>query len=54
MFRTVVTPPSINQAMIDHYVARGKAARSRAIVAMVKRLFSTPRRHPKAQAGCAA
>lgn len=54
MFHTALTPPSFDQATVDHYVAKGKAARSRAIVEMVKGLFSEPEAKPAVRNGCAA
>ncbi len=35
-------PRTIDQATIDHYVAKGRRERSRAFVAMVKAIFSAP------------
>ena len=42
MFHTSLTPPSISQAAIDNGIARGRRARSQAVVAMVKALFKAP------------
>ena len=42
MFRTNLTPPTVDQLTIDHYVAKGKRARSQAVTGMVKALFSAP------------
>lgn len=54
MMHTVLTPPSFDQATIDHYVAKGRRARSRAIAEMVKGLFAQPDARPAAEAGCPA
>lgn len=42
MFKTPLTPPTVDQATIDHYVAKGRRERSRAITEMVRSLFSAP------------
>ena len=54
MFHTELTPPSINQAAIDHYVAKGKQVRSRAVLDMVSALFKRSDSHAPAQAACQA
>lgn len=42
MFTTSLTPPTIEQATIDHYVAKGRRERSRAFTRMIRSLFSAP------------
>lgn len=42
MFDTKLSPPTIDQATIDHYVSKGRRERSRAFIAMIKALFSAP------------
>ncbi len=42
MLKTVLTPPTVDQAAIDHYGAKGRRERSRAFTAMIKALFSAP------------
>ncbi len=43
MFHTSQTPPVIDQKTIDLAVAKGRRAQSRAMVELVKGLFSAPR-----------
>ena len=40
MFDTPLTPPTVDQAAIDHFVARGNRLRSRAFTDLFKVLFS--------------
>lgn len=54
MFHTALTPPTVDQATVDFYVAKGKRARSRAIAEMVKALFTAPETRPVRQANCPA
>ena len=54
MFHTDLAPHTLDQATIDHYVAKGKRIRWRAIVEMVKALFSKPEPNPAQPAGCPA
>lgn len=42
MFTTPLTPPTVDQATIDHYVAKGRRERSRAFAEMIRSLFSAP------------
>ena len=42
MLNSSLTPPTFDQATIDHYVAKGRRERSRAFSAMIRSLFSTP------------
>ncbi len=46
MFTSTLTPPTVDQATIDHYVAKGSRERSQAFRAMFRGLFriepSTP------------
>ena len=41
MFRTAMTPPSFNQADIDAGMAKGRAARSKAVLGLMNGLFRT-------------
>jgi len=54
MFHTALTPPSVSQTAIDHYVAKGKQARSRAILNMVAGLFKRSESRTLAPVGCQA
>ena len=42
MFATPLTPPTIDQATIDHYVARGSRLRSHAFLDLFRAIFSAP------------
>ena len=42
MIKSSMTPPTVDQATIDHFVAKGRRERSRAFTAMIKALFSAP------------
>ena len=42
MFHTALTPPNFDQSTIDRAVAKGRRARSQAMMEMVKGLFSAP------------
>ena len=42
MFDTSLTPPTIDQATIDHYVARGSRLRSRAFLDLFRAIFKAP------------
>ena len=39
---TPFTPPVIDQATVDFYVAKGRRERSRAIVELIRAVFSSP------------
>lgn len=41
MFTTSLRPPTVDQATIDHYVARGSRLRSRAFADFFRALFSS-------------
>ena len=41
MYNTSLTPPAIDQATIDHYVAKARRERSRAFVGTLRSLFAT-------------
>lgn len=43
MPRTPLAPPTVDQATIDYYVAKGRRERSRAVAEMVRAIFSAPR-----------
>ena len=43
MIKSSLTPPSVNDGMIEHYVAKGRRERSRAMVEMIRALFSAPK-----------
>ena len=54
MIKSTLTPPALNQATIDYYVAKGRRERSRHLTQMVRNLFSAPEQKPAAaEAGCA-
>ncbi len=42
MFDTSLTPPSFNQATVDHYVAKGSRLRSRAFRDLFRGIFTAP------------
>ena len=42
MLKSTLTPPTFDQATIDHYVAKGRRERSRAFAAMIRSIFSAP------------
>jgi len=42
MIKTSLTPPTVDQATIDHYVAKGKRERSRAFLDMLAAVFTAP------------
>ena len=45
MIKSNLTPPTVDQATIDHYVAKGNSLRSRAVIEFFRSLFpakSTP------------
>ena len=57
MFDTKLTPPTIDQATIDHYVARGSRLRSRAFLDLLRAIFKAPEAKPATvsnKANCAA
>lgn len=51
MIKSSLTPPTVDQATIDYYVARGKRARSEAFVELFRAIFAKPepREAPAAQ-----
>lgn len=42
MIKTSLTPPTIDQATIDHYVAKGRREHALAFWAMLRSLFRAP------------
>ena len=42
MFKTSLTPPTVDQATVDHYVAKGRRERSHALAEFVRAIFSAP------------
>lgn len=40
MIKSTLTPPTIDQATIDHYVAKGQRERSRAFINFFRSLFA--------------
>ena len=57
MFDTSLTPPSVDQATVDHYVAKGRRLRSRAFVDLYRAIFTAPgaaTSRGSAKADCAA
>jgi hypothetical protein len=42
MIKSSLTPPTVDQATVDHYVAKGRRERSRAFAAMIRSLFTAP------------
>ena len=42
MLNSTLTPPTIDHATIDFYVAKGRRERSRAFSAMIRSIFSAP------------
>ena len=42
MFDTALTPPTVDQDTVDHYVAKGRRLRARAFADMVHAIFSAP------------
>ena len=42
MIKSPLTPPTLDQATIDFYVAKGRRERSRAFAAMIRSIFSAP------------
>ena len=42
MFDTALTPPSVDQATVDHYVAKGRRLRARAFADLVRAIFTAP------------
>ena len=50
MLDTKFTPPTVDQATVDHYVAKGRRIRSRAFVEMIRDLFSQPEQRPVVRA----
>lgn len=42
MFETSLTPPSVDQATVDHYVAKGRRLRSRAFTDLFRAIFAAP------------
>ena len=55
MIESKFTPPTVDQAVVDHYVARGRRLRAQAFANMIRSLFSQPEQRPVAQAtaqGC--
>lgn len=42
MIKSNLTPPTIDQATIDHYVAKGRRERSLAIAALFRAIFAAP------------
>ena len=55
MIKSTLTPPTIDQATIDRYVAKGRRERSRYLAEMVRNLFSRPEPVERlAKADCAA
>lgn len=61
MIKSSLTPPSVDQATIDHYVAKGRRERSHAFLSMLRSLFTAPEKLAETSArslprktGCAA
>ena len=54
MIKSPLTPPTLDQATIDFYVAKGRRERSRAITGMIRALFSEPETTPAATVDCTA
>ncbi len=54
MFDTPLSPPTIDPATIEHYVAKGRRERSQAFAAMIRSLFRAPEPKPVATADCPA
>ena len=48
MINSAKTPQTIDQRVIDHYVAKGRRERSRMLAEMVRRLFTAPATTAKA------
>lgn len=46
MIKSSLTPPAFDQATIDHYVAKGRRARSQALADLVRAIFSRPEAKP--------
>lgn len=42
MIKSSLTPPQVDQATVDHYVAKGSRLRSKAIAAAIRSLFTQP------------
>lgn len=42
MIKSSLTPPTIDQATIDYYVARGKRERSKVFGALFRAIFAAP------------
>lgn len=42
MIKSPLTPPTIDQATIDHFVAKGRRERSAAFWAVIQSLFAKP------------
>lgn len=40
MIKSSLTPPTVDQATVDHYVAKGRRERSRAVAEFFQALFS--------------
>ena len=54
MFRAAMTPPAIDQATVDFYIAKGRRERSIALREMFRSIFRAPKTIRNAEAGCAA
>ena len=58
MLNNKFTPPNIDQATIDYYVAKGRRERSKAFGELIRALFSSPTTKPQPaatpQSGCTA
>ena len=42
MIKSSMTPPLVDQATVDHYVAKARRERSRAFVQALKAIFTAP------------
>lgn len=51
MIKSTLTPPTVDQATIDHYVAKGSRERSQAFRAMFRDLFRIGTPKPAIQTG---
>lgn len=51
MFNTSMTPPTVDQATVDYYVAKGRRERSQAAIAFFRSLFkvAAPKAAPKSR-----
>ena len=54
MFRTAMTPPIVNQATVDFYIAKGRRERASALREMLTSVFRAPKAIRNAEANCAA